>query len=124
MARRNAHKPKITLGRILIGSCIAYTLAHAIPAYGHDLPHMSHGEHKTISRLGKKQYQRFNPGPSCAYIGAWEDGSVVAYCVEGSTLGTGYVTHGPDGTDAWATYHGPVPQAWEDRVDRLDGQVG
>ena len=60
-----------------------------------------------------------SPAPTgCAVIGGWEDGSIVAHCIDAQPA---WIAIGPDVDDAWTAYEGPIAPIWQDRVACLDG---
>lgn len=83
-------------------------------------PHMDHQERQNLKTLERKQERRFPAPLGCAVVGVYEDGTLIAYCVDSSIP---YVSHGPSTEDAWSPYTGHVPSGMAKRAARYDGQA-
>jgi hypothetical protein len=84
----------------------------AFPAYGQEYD-------PRIAETVRVQSERFPvPSPGCMVVGGWEDGSIIAYCRVHTGLPM-YMTHGPDASDVWMEYTGPVLDRWVERVIAL-----
>jgi hypothetical protein len=104
------HVIAVLLGTLLLIAMFSETGAH------NPTPNMNHAEHKQIERLGESQARRFGMVDNCGLVKAWEDGTILAYCVY-----TGeYLTHGPDHGDSWQEYSGRVDKRTAKRAAKLD----
>jgi hypothetical protein len=115
---------RMALAALMILIATLYLLGTIFAASAHNpTPHMTHAEHRQLTRLMRQQERRFGVPAGCAVVGVWEDGTIAAYCVPESGLET-WQTHGPDSADTWHAYTGTPMRSWLKRAARLDGRVG
>lgn len=107
------------LAAVLIAIVAAYLLGTIFAAVAAS-PHMDKQERQNLKTLMHKQTKRYPAPVGCAVVGVYEDGTLIAYCVDSSIP---YISHGPDSGDVWHPYTGHVPTRMVKRGYRMDGQV-
>jgi hypothetical protein len=107
------------LAAVLIAIVAAYLLGSIFAATDASRS-MDRQERQTLKTLERKQTKRYPAPVGCAVVGVYEDGTLMAYCVDSAIP---YLSHGPDSTDAWGPYTGHVPTHMVKRGYRMDGQA-